>query len=1248
MADVNLPIPALIIGLGGSGAMTLYHVKQQLYEIYNNRVPETVGLLVLDTAQKPLAQFTRAGERRQEGMGFGVVEFAPREIGHLGGNARELLERAARGKRAQVGYLASWLQADYYLENLPENLFNLEDGAGMFRQLGRLALFRDVAAPAKSQFYNLVREKITTIKAQRRDARSLAVFIVGSLAGGTGAGLFLDTAYLVRALADQNNLDVQLRGYFYLPEAFASTLSASMLNDAKSRSLGALRELSRFLLHEDWGIGYPITYQPPEARGDDLWKGKLTSKLYDLVYLVDGQRRRRSLSDYPMAVGATPSVADAILGFIDSQAGEYQRAYIVNIGNLITQRQTREGRQPFVGALGTYTIILPIQQMVESWAFQLALDTLDALLVPLRRDASSSLPLELDARANPERSHAPHDEVRVLLTSRNDIIDPRPGADTRIRPPALWAHLYHFFEQRRESEAPLVHRLGMLGLDDWLNYFVPGAEDADQAAQKVWRDTRRVLALTVATEVPASDKMDPKEDPQHGARRIARQVEQLFDKQLGMVRQGGRREGGFYRDALNEFVKVQVDRFRAGIETYVVGQLHGQDDRDALRARAGKPGWTLAVLRELDRALTEVAELVELVRTRMVGDHSPRAQAVQAWEAAKQEMSDQRDKTRAILGASPAIQAQRAYLGAAEHALEMYRAEIARESLAEILTQMRDFLQTAIKSLETWQAVLAFDMRSLYARVYNAKQQVITQRDQAADVPARRTIRDLDWEQARYAAYLEATDARQRSLDGLRWDAQIEMSDQGTPRLRVMLSMGERAFRDDQGSKTGRWSDDNFAALMDFCRAIFSTALERESALHYLSTHEYDGRPDALAEELFLNSGALLRYDDAVVGQFVPANYLLAYQDPNRPEETRFLQAVMDELKGRYGVSTTDETLARLQNADDRFRLTLVNMSELLPLRRIGCYADHYQAYMSAARTERMTFHVFPAEVNAVQYEDELTRQLNQNRRIVQDRVAVLMEDKGRFQEFLTLMAHRIVVRGRDEVQYQKDGTSNYVFYLVVPSDRPGAKPGEADMWWLTRPGKQPSLLDAMTTYIYRERDMGFETHQPGYNFPVDYDRVRAYLRLVREKETEKRINTGELARDDPDMQEWLDEMDEDDPAWRDLARAIVEHDVLKEFARELALELPAMAQQMEQFRTGVDETGQTIDRADELALHEKFDLYSMAVVVLRGEIAAKREDAALHAGKAGILGARAAAPNRNGDGDAKERDKGTGSLLPY
>lgn len=1251
MAEINPPISTLIIGLGGSGALTIYHVKQQLFEMYNNRVPETVGLLVLDTAKEPLSQFSVAGDRREEGMGFGVIEFGAREKGHLGGDAHDMLQRAAKGDKAQVGYLSSWLQADYYLKTLTEANYKLEDGAGMYRQLGRLALFRDVAAPSDSQFYNRVREKIDTISGSSTDTRSLAVFIVGSLAGGTGAGLFIDTAYLVRAIA--GNRDVQLRGFFYLPEAFEATLNPNQLQSAKARAMGALRELSRFLMLESWDIGYPFTYHPPESSArPDIWKSTLNVKLYDFAYLIDGQRSRKTLAKTPLSRGVTPSVADAILSFIDSHTGEYLRAYNVNISQQAAEKRNREGYRPYIGTLGTYTIMLPIRQMVDGWAFQLALDALDILLVPDRRDESTELPLSLENRANRERTHSAADEARVLLTSGNDIIDPR-DPNRRIRPADTWRHIYNFYEQRNEAETPLVNRLGMLGLADWLNYFMPGADDSDAAVQRAKRDTQRVLSTTVATEVPTSDEMNPKEDPQVGARRIANATHQLFDKQLGVLKSGGQREGGFYRDALDRFVDVQVNRFRDGLETYIVGQLIGQDDRDAERARAGKLGWTISVLRELDTILTSVGELMELVRTRNVGDRNPRAQAVRNWNSAETEMNDRREDTGRFLGfvgTSPAVQAQHNYRNTAEYALEMYRAEIAREALTEVIRQMRDFAQSAINSLANWIEVLALDTHSLYARAHSGKQQVILQRNQAADIPCRRVIRDDEWEQARYQTYLERSDARQTALAGFQWDATTELDERGGSRLRIRLSLRREGggqqpdivseLDDNRNSMTGKWSDDNFQALMSFCREVFSEALDRESVLNYLATRQYAGQSDELANELFHNSGTLLQTERSAVGQPVPANYLLAHQDPDRPEESQFLREAMNHLKAEYGVAVDDETLARLQNADDRFRLTLVNMTELIPLPRIGCYEDHLGVYMRANTTDRTTYHVFPAEVNSVVYEDQLVSQLHQGKRIIQDRIAVLLEDKDLFKEFLTLMAHDIILSARDELAHGREQVTRYAYYLsLIPNIRE-ARFGDDNVWWLTESSPEPSLLDAMTSYIYLKRDVGYETYVTDYSFPIDYDAVRAHLNQVRERETENRMEDYNLASHDDDMYTWLEKFveklrkqfeaqgDEDFDAflsrhedYRDMARTIVEHDVLKEFVRELELELPGMNKRLEQFRTGADEHGQTVDRRQQQALQELFDLYSMAIVVLEQEIEAKRKDIAKKAGMMTSLG---------------------------
>jgi len=87
---LNPPIPTLIVGLGGSGAATVMHVKTQLMNMYNNVMPDTVGLTVFDTANNPLAQFRSGKQERKSGASYGSIELEPREYGHLGGRARDL------------------------------------------------------------------------------------------------------------------------------------------------------------------------------------------------------------------------------------------------------------------------------------------------------------------------------------------------------------------------------------------------------------------------------------------------------------------------------------------------------------------------------------------------------------------------------------------------------------------------------------------------------------------------------------------------------------------------------------------------------------------------------------------------------------------------------------------------------------------------------------------------------------------------------------------------------------------------------------------------------------------------------------------------------------------------------------------------------------------------------------------------------------------------------------------------------
>ncbi|MCC7452514.1 MAG: hypothetical protein IT324_34250 [Anaerolineae bacterium] len=1195
----NPPIPALIIGLGGSGAVTVMHVKQQLYNTYHNQMPETVGLLVLDTSQNPLIQFADGGHKREQGMGFGQITFDPREYGHLGGDAYDAITSLQVQNNGNFEHIGSWFQSDEYLRTLHRHMFHLQNGAGQYRQFGRLALFMDLSAPNTSHFYTLVNERLSALKRQVGGDKQLPVFIIGSLAGGTGAGLFLDVAYLVRQLAEAQNMQVLLRGYFYLPEAFAATVPASDRDEARSRTFAALRELSRFMLHEAYELGYPMYYQNSRFTSQKgIWRGRLHSKLYDLVYLVDGQREENPIPDYPLEQGVTPSIADAILALIDSQAGEYQKSYIVNIANQVHLRQRQEGMLPYVGTLGTYTMILPIQQIIESWAYQLGKEVLDTLLTPARYDETTRLPLELASDENEERKHKTDDEVRQFL-SRDAIVDPR-DPQRRIYPTALWPQLFRWHNERITNETAAARHLAGNDADWWMNVLKPTSADRGPEAVRAIQLIDATMAKNVTNEVQLSQAM--RLDPTEDYSRVIRETEKLFNNQLGMVKASGQREGGTFRTALNELTQLQVNRFRQALEVYTLVQLNGRDENEPHLARKGKLGWTMAVYRDLEEVFNDVLKLLERARTENRGGATAREMTLRDWEDAARDLREvalTRHKNKTA-------KAQERYRDAAEQVLNMYRAEAAREAVEATVHQMKSYLRTAIAQLRRWIEVLALHYQSLYAAVHKGEQQVLSELDNAEDYPSRKVIRDQAWEQSRYEVYSHG--ALNTALRGASWNACEETDEVGRTRLRIVFTLDGQPLRDDG---RGEWSRHNADLLMTFCRDIFVPARERESVLNYLSEYAYKDASGAekLAGELFENSGALLGFDKAFVGGFVRRLYLLVHQNQSSAEGQLFLKNVTSGLRGLYKFGANDQSVIHLQNSDDPFRLTLASMAELLPLNRIRAYDRYAGPYMNKASSIRPQLHIFPAEVRAVQYEDQLTR-LNQSRRMISNRVLVLLEDIKRFREFLMLMAHHIIVEERDYLD-QRD--VNYVYFLLTPAKEHPEDDQAVDEWWLTKPSVEPSLLEAMTTYIFREEDYGRRVHQEDYRFRIDYEHVTQYLLNVRQYDTDQRVAAGieeNLGIFKPEMRRWLAKYEPGTPRYNALTRIIVEYDILQELKTWMQDEqLPLIQERLKDIsRTAPDQ--QAVDRTAYEAAVDLYDLYSVAILVLQEMIDTKHKDA--------------------------------------
>lgn len=81
-------------------------------------------------------------------------------------------------------------------------------GAGGIRQIGRMLLMNNIA-----KVINSVSGKIDLLTQNNPDIERLLVYVFSGISGGTGAGTFLDMAYILRKIAKAKNPNVNIMGY---------------------------------------------------------------------------------------------------------------------------------------------------------------------------------------------------------------------------------------------------------------------------------------------------------------------------------------------------------------------------------------------------------------------------------------------------------------------------------------------------------------------------------------------------------------------------------------------------------------------------------------------------------------------------------------------------------------------------------------------------------------------------------------------------------------------------------------------------------------------------------------------------------------------------------------------------------------------------------------------------------------------------------------------------------------------------
>jgi hypothetical protein len=226
--------PSLVIGVGGTGYWILSLLKRQLYINYGVKAQETdeIKFLLLDTLSE--GTFEEYKENNDDSI---IAEYQVNrgEYIHLSEPPEGFFNWADDPEKYDIPKYR-WFRRNILKQYVQEAArWKLREGAAQIRQFGRMAFFFNINKIAAA-----VNEKLSKIKRHAGSA-TIPVWIFGSFAGGTGAGMMMDVAMLAKLIQDEFNHSVQTIGGFVLPEVYSDKLTTSI-----AQGYAGIRELQRF------------------------------------------------------------------------------------------------------------------------------------------------------------------------------------------------------------------------------------------------------------------------------------------------------------------------------------------------------------------------------------------------------------------------------------------------------------------------------------------------------------------------------------------------------------------------------------------------------------------------------------------------------------------------------------------------------------------------------------------------------------------------------------------------------------------------------------------------------------------------------------------------------------------------------------------------------------------------------------------------------------------------------------------
>ena len=343
---------SLLIAVGGTGHRVLLDVRQRIIQKYGSaeHIP-IVSYLLLDTDEAIFTSNPNYSDAANLPTGDKI---------HTSVHGVDQL----RQNLHQYPHLRGWLDARTLSGDIAQ-------GAGAVRARGRLAYFWNYEKISRriEEKYSEITKDASKAAAMRRGlqvSEGVTVYIVGSLLGGTGSGMFLDLAYTVRELLKSQPM-LQVVGIFTVPP---HTATAAV--DNRPNAYASLLELNHY---SDANTEFSAQYRPDQpsiVSADPPFR---------YTYLVDTSSPRANLGTVDKLV---EMIGHSVFLDLTSEFQRQKKSNRDNFDQFLTQPDELGCPQNFM-TMGLSAIHFPREKVLEACANRLASHIVGRWTQPLEK-----------------------------------------------------------------------------------------------------------------------------------------------------------------------------------------------------------------------------------------------------------------------------------------------------------------------------------------------------------------------------------------------------------------------------------------------------------------------------------------------------------------------------------------------------------------------------------------------------------------------------------------------------------------------------------------------------------------------------------------------------------------------------------------------------------------------------------------------------------------------------------------------